>query len=354
MDPEKLKILLDIGRQLAETRELNPLLESAMGLALGFLGAEYGYLVFLDGEELVFRVGQDKNGNRLQEPQEQISRTIFDEVVQSGKSIITEDALSSFDTSSVFELQLRSVLCAPLISRGEILGAIYVENRSVSNLFEEEDLKLLEYFAAQAAVAIENAVLNEDLEARVKARTAELARVNEKLRELAITDPLTGVFNRRHFFELTQQELTRAQRYGLPISTIMLDLDHFKQINDRYGHLVGDHVLQEVAESIRDNIRTVDILGRYGGEEFTILLPNTALPGTREIAERVCEMIASLTLKMDDDSVLVTASLGVVSVEDVTDISIEVLLNRADQALYAAKQSGRNQITIWKESPHLS
>jgi diguanylate cyclase (GGDEF)-like protein len=171
---------------------------------------------------------------------------------------------------------------------------------------------------------------------------------------LAITDPLTGVFNRRHFFELTQQELTRAQRYGLPISTIMLDLDHFKQINDRYGHLVGDHVLQEVAESIRDNIRTVDILGRYGGEEFTILLPNTALPGTREIAERVCEMIASLTLKMDDDSVLVTASLGVVSVEDVTDISIEVLLNRADQALYAAKQSGRNQITIWKESPHLS
>jgi diguanylate cyclase (GGDEF)-like protein len=349
MDTKNFKKLLDIGRQMAENRELDPLLESAMCLALEFVGAEYGYIVLLDNDDLVFRVGLDKDGNRLQESQEQISRTIFDEVIQSGKATITENALDSFDTSSVLALQLRSVLCAPLISRGRILGAVYVENRSVSNLFEDEDLELLEYFAAQAAVSIENAMLNEDLEARVEARTAELVRANARLHELAITDSLTGAFNRRHFFKLAQQELARAQRYGHPLSVIMLDLDHFKQINDQYGHLVGDHVLQVVTQYMRDNIRTVDSLGRYGGEEFVILLPNTALPGTLDIAERVYTIFASQCVLLDEVTVTVTASLGVVSLEDTTGISVEILFDRADQALYEAKQAGRNRVVIWKE-----
>jgi len=350
MDSEKLKKLLDIGKQMAENRDLDPLLESAMFLALGFVGAEYGYIVLLDNGNLVFRVGEDKNGNHLQEPQEQISHTIVHEVIQTGVGTIIEDALDSLDTSSVLGLQIRSVICAPLISRGRTLGAVYVENRLASHLFDEEDLELLEYFAAQAAIAIENAMLNEDLEARVEARTAELARTNAKLKEMAITDPLTRVFNRRHFFELAQQELARAQRYGQPLSAIMLDLDHFKQINDHYGHMAGDHVLQAVVQLVRDNIREVDILGRYGGEEFAILMPNTALPGTLDIAQRVCMTIASQSVQVDDETIPVTTSLGVVSLVDAKDINVEMLLDKADQALYAAKQAGRNRVEVWKES----
>lgn len=348
MDAENLKKLLDIGRQMAEKRELDPLLKSAMSLALKFVGAEYGYLVLLDDDELVFRVGQDKDGNILQEPQGQISRTIFDQVIQSGEGIITADALDSIDTTSVFELQIRSVLCVPLISRGEILGAVYVENRTVSNLFREEDLELLEYFSAQAAVSIENAILNQELETRVEARNIELAHANAKLQELAITDALTGVFNRRHFFRLAERELARAQRYKTPLSAMMLDLDHFKRINDHYGHLVGDRVLQVVAECMRENIREFDILGRYGGEEFAFILPNTGLSGACENANRICEMIDSLIVQGDRGEVSITASLGVAHLVDVNDISIEELLDYADQALYAAKKAGRNRVKVWE------
>ena len=138
MSTEKLKKLLDIGRQLAETRELDPLLESAMSLALDFVGAEYGYIVLLDKDNLVFRVGQGKDGNRLKEPHEQISRTSFNEVIKSGKGKITEDAIDSFNTASVLDLKIRSVICVPLISRGKVLGAAYVENRSAGNLFEKK------------------------------------------------------------------------------------------------------------------------------------------------------------------------------------------------------------------------
>jgi len=350
MDSKKLKTLLDIGRQMAETRELDPLLESAMCMALEFVSAEYGYIVLLSNNgDLEYRVGQDKNGKRLKEPEGQISHTVFNKVIQSGQSLITGDALDSLNSASVLELQLRSILCAPLITRGKILGAVYVENRSISYLFSADDLELLEYFSAQAAVAIENAILNEYLEAQVEARTAELARANAQLTKLAITDPLTGVFNRRHFFDLAQQELARAQRYGHSLSAIMLDLDHFKQINDQHGHLAGDCVLQTTAKRIRDNIRDIDILGRYGGEEFSVLLPNTALSGAQEIAERVCKIIGSEDVNVNGEEILVTASLGLVSVEELANVRIELLFDQADQALYKAKQTGRNRVVTWSE-----
>lgn len=347
MDSENLKKLLDIGRQMAETRELDPLLETAMSLALSFVRAEYGYLVLLDNDDLIFRVGLDKNGNRLQEPEEQISRTIFDQAINSGKAEITADAISSVDTSSVKELQIRSVMCAPLVSRGKTLGAIYVENRSESNLFGVDDLTLLEYFAAQTAVSIENAMHYDELEDRVAARTAELAHANTELHELAITDSLTGLNNRRYFFELAEKELARARRYQRPVSVVMLDLDNFKQVNDQYGHLVGDQILQAVAKRVRDYVREVDIPVRYGGEEFAILMPDTDLASAAQIAERLCLEINSKPIKTNDQHVSLTISLGVASHEADQGITIDALLDQADQALYVAKKEGRNRVVIY-------
>lgn len=348
MDIENLQQLLVIGRQMAETRELDPLLESAMNWVRKVCAAEFGYLILLEGDTLVFRVGQDKDGNQLDESQQQISRTIFDQVITSGKGNITADALGSFETASVLDLQLRSVICVPLISRGNVLGAIYVENRSVSNLFQPKDLELLEYFAAQAAVSIENAILNEAMEARVAARTAELAQANTRLHELATRDSLTGLFNRRHFFELAELELAKAQRYRHPITAIMLDLDKFKQINDTYGHVVGDRVLQVAGQCIQTNIREVDIAGRYGGEEFAVLLPHTTLADSREAVERLRAQLAAQAVPAGDKTIQVTASSGLVSLEDLVGISIESLLDRADQALYMAKQAGRNRGVVWQ------
>ena len=342
MNAEKLTKLLEIGRQLSETRELNPLLESAMQQALSFVGAKQGYIVLLDHDDLIFRVGLDNEGNRLTAPREQISRTIFDQVIATGKGQITADAASSMNAPSVRALNIRSVMCAPLISRGEILGAVYVENRLARNFFGLDDLVLLEYFAAQAAVSIENAMLNGDLEELVKTRTAELADANAKLRQLAITDPLTGLYNRRHFFELGSLHLAHVRRYQRPLSAIMMDIDHFKHINDQYGHHAGDQVLETFAHRIRDCIREADILGRYGGEEFAFLLPDTDCSEALELAERLRQAVDTAPIPTDVQFIPVTASLGVASYAPGNGMSIGGLLDCADQALYEAKSSGRN------------
>jgi diguanylate cyclase (GGDEF)-like protein len=344
MNEEKLTRLLEIGRELSETRELNPLLESAMQQALSFVGAKKGYIVLLDGDNLIFRVGLDHEGQSLDGPSERISRTIFNEVITTGKGKITADAASSVDAASVLALNIRSVMCAPLISRGKILGAVYVENRTQRNFFNLDDLKLLEFFAAQAAVSIENAMLNDDLEGQVKARTQELAEANEKLYQLAITDPLTGLHNRRHFFELANLEIAAAQRYERPLSVMMMDLDHFKNVNDTYGHLAGDQVLKAFAKRTLECVREVDVIGRYGGEEFALLLPNTDLSAAVEMGERLRLAISAAPVHTEEADIPVTVSIGATQYPFGSELTSDALFDRADQALYEAKKGGRNRV----------
>ncbi len=180
MDVKTLEKLVTLGRQLAETRVLDPLREQAMDMALDLLGAEYGYLILVDDHDAVtFRVGRDRDGNDLEEPREQISHTILMRVVANGAALITKDAASSIQSKSALKLQLRSVMCVPLISRGKLLGAVYTENRSKKDHFTKDDLRLLEYFAPLAAVAIENAIANQQLEEEI----AERKRAEEALRE---------------------------------------------------------------------------------------------------------------------------------------------------------------------------
>lgn len=187
MSKSFFEVLLDVTRQLAGTRSLNPLLEYAVDVSLDLLNAEYGYLVLLqDDETLDFRVRRNRQGQDVLDADNQISRTILNEVVHSGESVITAKAIEDpvFGAArSVGNLQLRSVICVPLIARGRTLGGLYLENRSQDNVFTRENLEALEYFAYQAAIAIENAILNEDLENQVARRTAELDRANQQLRE---------------------------------------------------------------------------------------------------------------------------------------------------------------------------
>jgi signal transduction histidine kinase len=185
MDAIVFERVLDISRKMAETRQLDPLLDYAMCEAINLIGAQRGYLVLInDDGSLDFRVQRDKDGNLVEDGEDQISTSILNRVVESGEPILIEDAMSdrSFGKSiSVVELKLRSVMCVPLISRGITIGAIFVENRLAKGLFESDDLPPLILFANQAAVSIANAMLNDDLEARVAARTAELERAKENL-----------------------------------------------------------------------------------------------------------------------------------------------------------------------------
>jgi len=177
----------------------------------------------------------------------------------------------------------------------------------------------------------------------LKQNEMALKKALKDVQRLAITDSLTGLYNQRHFSTVAEEELRRACRYGRPLSAIMLDIDRFKRVNDTYGHTVGDHLLQEVAQSFRQELRGVDVVGRYGGDEFVILLPENDLAAARQVAERLRKSIAHRKLNTAKGPATVTANLGVATV-DCDKTTLEQLLSRADQALYAAKRRGRNRV----------
>ncbi len=216
-----------------------------------------------------------------------------------------------------------SVVIVPLIYRGNVLGSISVVNRDDQPDFSNRDIGILETIANQAAIAIEN------------------ARLFEEIQWLATTDELTGIHNRRHFFELGRLEIERARRYGHSLSAIMLDIDNFKKVNDTFGHSVGDQVLRELAQVCLSGIREFDILGRYGGEEFAVVLPETQLSEACITAERLRQLIKENAFNTTAGDLSVTISLGVAEFSDeITDLA--TLLDLADSALYVAKQAGRN------------
>lgn len=179
----------------------------------------------------------------------------------------------------------------------------------------------------------------------------------EKVHSLSIYDGLTQVYTRRHFDERFEEEFKRAFSQNLSLSILMLDLDHFKLINDRFGHLVGDRILKEIAEVIRGQIRTVDLVGRYGGEEFILVLPGTDKKGSFEAAERIRSAVAKKKFKVYDEEIRVTASIGIASFpEDFVKKESEPyrpewkreLVSLSDSALYLAKEDGRNQVKVLK------
>ena len=178
----------------------------------------------------------------------------------------------------------------------------------------------------------------------------ERVSVEEKLRQQATTDPLTGIFNRRHFFNLAENELKRSKRYGHPLSVIIFDIDHFKRVNDTYGHTVGDQALCKLTNETQAGLREIDIFARYGGEEFIIMLPDTGLEQAHMMAERIRRRCAGTTpLEVGQATVSTTVSFGVASRED-EDISLDDLILRADTALYSSKKAGRNRVTVWRPS----
>ncbi len=169
-----------------------------------------------------------------------------------------------------------------------------------------------------------------------------------ELERLARMDVLTGVTNRRYFFELAETQFERAQRYHQSLAVMLLDVDHFKQVNDRYGHLAGDAILQMVARECQSRIRRSDLFARYGGEEFICLLPEQDEAGAYETAEKIRRLIEQAQAWYESQPIRVTASLGLAVIQDEV-LTLEGLIDRADQALYQSKANGRNKVSIWRE-----
>jgi len=224
----------------------------------------------------------------------------------------------------------RSIILAPLYFGEHVFGTLSLCAIS-ANVFTESNLRLLASFAATTTAALQNAILHSEI------------------KHLAVTDPLTGGYNRRAFFDLGERELERFLRFSHPLTAVMIDLDNFKLVNDTHGHVAGDQILRSLAERCRNTIRETDIFGRYGGDEFALLLPDTDIPAAQVIAQRIRDAVTRQPWQVDDSQVQVSISLGLAPAHKLHR-SLEELLADADQALYKAKSNGRDRIEILEAS----
>lgn len=317
--------------ELSHETDLGHLLQMIVGRAADLLQASMGELGLYDKSrddlEIVAHHPPDESqiGFRMK-----MGEGAMGHVAQTKKPMIVnrykewESALPgniSFNVEAVADV--------PLLKDGELVGVLGVGRFAKDQPFTDEDLHLLGVFARQALIAINN------------------ARLYKEIQTLAYTDMLTGINNRRRFFEILEKEYMRARRYKHPLSLLLLDIDHFKEINDRHGHVMGDAVLrwfaQECSQAIRINI---DIIGRFGGEEFMILFPETPLDAACEASHRLLELISGAEVPVGDTRIPVTFSGGLVGLDHEGDASVDQLIEWADRALYLAKEK-RSCVAYW-------
>ena len=259
---------------------------------------------------------------------------------------ITKDICKTLDENSIFTIfkerisnYLKAVDCKFLtkdtdlsIYKGYTVLPLVIQDDTIGYLIasdiNEEDKERFQILAQQFLIGIRRAMLY------------------KKVQELSITDSLTQLFSRRHFLERFKEELRRSKKFKFSLSFLMVDIDKFKGFNDKYGHLVGDAILREVSKTIKEIIRQIDFVGRYGGEELSVILAETGREQARLAAERLRQAVESRNIKVYDEELKITVSIGIATFPDNGD-GIEPLIEAADKALYLAKQTGRNRVCIY-------
>lgn len=323
---ETSETLRRVGLAVAEQLELDQTVARTLDQLKTVVPYDSASVQMLDGEDLVIVGGrgwanpQDVLGIRFPVHGDNPNRV----VIETEKPYYLPEADKVYDAfKRPPHDHIRSWLGVPLIVQGRVIGLLAIDS-SKPNGFDEAMKDVASQFAIQVAVTLEN------------------ARIHREAQTQAITDPLTGVYNRRGLFQLGEFEFQRARRINRPFSALMFDIDHFKKVNDRFGHAAGDQVLHQVAQRCLKNSRATDLVCRYGGEEFVILLTETNLHAAHTIAERLRLGIMKTSFHTDAGETTITSSIGVAEAGK-TD-SLERLMERADAALYQAKNMGRNRV----------
>jgi len=345
--------------QLSDTREIYEKIMDSLFLCLNRMDAGAILLANDDTHRLTKVISRPRD--RRKDNKVYPSRPIVDRVMKEAKALMITHAAQNKETDSWSSMQgdrLRSIMCVPLVTKRGIRGVIYVCCTTSAQGFRNDDFLFITSLGNPAALAIENTLLHEenrrseealekaldDVEIKVKERTIELMEANRKLNELSITDGGTGLFNHRYFLRALEAEYRRALRYKRSLALLLLDIDHFKEVNDTYGHPCGDLVLKNLAGRLKGCLRSTDIPARYGGDEIAVILPETNKSKASEVAEKLRRQLEKISFEWDGNSFNITCSIGVAAIPETGIDNWNELLYSADKSLYRAKGKGRNNV----------
>jgi len=326
-------ILREVGKALTSTLELKQVLKKIMEIIAGIFKPKNWSLLLLDYEkkELYFEIAVGEGAEELKGIRLKVDEGIAGYVVRTRQSLVVENAYQDprfarwIDEKNGF--QAGAIICVPLVYKEKILGVIELFEET-GKKFSSWELEILEALADFIAVAIEN------------------ARIVAKIKRYNIIDDITGLYNSRYLHPLLEMEISRSQRHNQPFALIFADLDYFKLVNDRYGHLAGSRILKEVGKLFRSNLRRVSWVLRYGGDEFIFILPGT----DRQEAILVCRRLRRVLnnacfLEAEGKEIKLTASFGIALFPENGDEK-ETIIKQADQAMYLVKNTGRDGIAL--------
>lgn len=351
---QELRILHQISQTVSCSLDLDVVLRQIVDLVLGVTHGDSCLIYLLDDTRdfLILRASSNPENSQVGKVVMKVGEGLTGWVAREGLPVAIDRDAAQDERFRVFsqlpEDRFHAFLSVPIIApTSRLVGVINVQHR-MPHHHSDRERTLLSIIGHQVGGAIENASLYR----KTERMASELQTINEKLRRFAFRDGLTDLFNHRYFQEALDKELARAARYQHPLALILFDVDRFKQVNDTHGHLHGDTVLKVIARRVLEGARDTDMVSRYGGEEFGILLPQTDAHGAVVKAEACRAAVEATEVPVEEDTVIrVTISMGIAAYDPQHPVSKSTLISAADGALYRSKCAGRNRVTVSEPPP---
>ena len=330
---QELNIFHGVAKALTSSLDLDSILQTIMDKMAEYFRPDTWSLLMVDEEqdELYFAIAVGTASEALKDVRLKVGEGIAGWVAKHGERLIVPDVMTdprfSKRIDEMTQLETQSIICIPLRAKHQVLGVIQLVNVDMDG-FGDAELFFLQALSDYAAIAIEN------------------ARAVEKIQELTITDDVTGLYNARHLYKTLETEVYRSSRFNYEFTVLFIDLDHFKQVNDTHGHLVGSKLLAEIGYLVKAQLRLIDYAFRYGGDEFVILLPQTGKDAALVVAKRVRDSLrTSMFCREEGLNLNVRASIGVATYPHDAKTPHDVI-RQADEMMYLVKNSTRDNIGI--------